>query len=583
MATSETVRRGSCAGAIGVFALFAVIACGERETVETRKAGSNDAGADVWFVDDAPGAGIEATWRSGHREGRILFPEIMGAGVALFDMDNDGDLDVYILDGGSLDGSPAPDAYNRLFRNEGDGTFTDITEASGDAAHRGYAMGIATGDYDNDGLTDLYITNVGPNALLRNLGNGRFEDVTEEAGVGHDGWGTSAMFVDYDADGDLDIFFSNYVFWSAENEIQCYSDTGIPTYCSPNSYNAPAPDTLYRNDGDGTFTDVTSEAGLNTAFGNGLGVVALDYNGDHLIDLFVANDQLRNQLWKNNGDGTFTDVAFETGVALDNNGVAKAGMGTDATDVDRDGDEDLLVVNLRAQSDSYYRNEGGFFLDKTGAVGLGVASRPYTRFGVGFHDFNNDGRLDLYEVNGAVAHPPGEYDPSSPFDEANLLLIGAGEDPGEPRFRPAVGADGTATTPVQTSRGAAFGDVDGDGKLDILVGNMDTPASLLRNVTEGGRSVSIRLLDAHGRDALGALMRADVQGLGTVTRRVRSGYSYLSASDPAIHVGLADAPALTNVRVRWVDGTVESFGDVDAGQRVTRTKGTGEPVDGWER
>ena len=536
----------------------------------------------VWFEDRAEDAGIVARWTSGHREGRVLFPEIMGGGTALFDADNDGDLDAYVLEGGALDGTATPGVVNRLFLNAGDGTFEDATSRSGAAADGGYAMGVAAGDFDTDGLNDLYITNIGVNTLLRNAGGGRFEDVTGSAGVGHDGWGTSATFVDYDADGDLDLFFSNYIFWSADDEIACYSDSGAPDYCSPNSYSAPAPDVLYRNNGDGTFTDVSSEAGLTGAFGNGLGVVTLDYNGDHLIDVFVANDQTRNQLWKNNGDGTFTDVAFDTGTALDQHGKAKAGMGTHAVDVDGDADEDLLVVNLRAQSDSFYRNVQGYFLDDTGMIGLGVVSRPYTRFGVGFVDFDNDGTLDLYQANGAVVRPTGSFDESNIYSEENMLIVGGRGDGGAVTFAGAEGIGGTAKPIVRTSRGAAFGDIDNDGRVDILIGNMDANVTLLRNVADdAGSFVMFRVENEHGRDDLGALVRLDVEGNGTLTRRVRSGYSYQSTNDPRVHIGLGDAGSVGRVRVRWVDGTSEMFGGFPAGTIATLRKGEGAPVD-WE-
>ena len=297
---------------------------------------------------------------------------------------------------------PGTPAGHRLYRNRGDGAFDDVSDGSGVAAVPGYGMGAATGDYDNDGDVDVYITNLGANVLLQNDGKGRFVDVTRTAGVAGSGWSTSATFADVDADGDLDLFVTRYLDWRIEIERECYSLTGVADYCSPKNYDAPTSDLLFRNNGNGTFTDISRAAGLATAVGNGLGVIADDVNGDGRLDLFVANDGTPNHLWINQGGARFAESALMAGVAIDQDGAPKAGMGVHAADLDDDGDNELIVMNLDTESDSFFRNEGKFFVDDTVQVGLRVVSRRFTRFGVALLDFDNDGLIDLYEANGRV-------------------------------------------------------------------------------------------------------------------------------------------------------------------------------------
>ena len=338
---------------------------------------------------------------------RYLMPEIMGGGAALLDVDGDGDLDAYLVQSGQspVTASSSPAVGNQLFLNEGDGTFVPARESG--AEDPGYGMGVTAGDYDNDGDIDLYVTNVGANVLLRNDGNGRFEDVTEFASVGDPGWGTAALFADLDNDDDLDLFVVNYVNWSLGIERDCYDyGTGARNYCDPDNYDAPTHDRLYRNDGDGTFTDVSIEAGLGGVRGNGLGAISADFDRDGRLDVFVANDKTMDRLWLNQGELLFRDEALLWGCAMDDHGVAKAGMGVAAADTDNDGDSELLVVNIEGETDSFFRNEGAYFTDATATVGLATTSRGYTRFGVALADFDNDGRLDLYEANGRVAYSP---------------------------------------------------------------------------------------------------------------------------------------------------------------------------------
>lgn len=523
----------------------------------------------AWFEESAEKSGIRFTHRSGHGD-KFYLPEIMGGGAALFDMDGDGDLDLYLVQSGNLFAPRDKADGNRLYRNRGDGTFEDATAGSGaDAA--GYGMGVAAGDFDNDGRVDLYVTNFGGNVLLKGDGRGHFADVTAKAGVASTGWSTSAAFLDYDADGDLDLFVVHYLNWQRSAEVECYSLTGVPDYCAPKTYDLPSQSTLFRNNGDGTFTDETDRAGLRAAAGNGLGVVAGDVNGDGRIDVFVANDGTPNHLWMNRGGGRFEDVGLAMGCAVDLDGKAKAGMGVSLADVDGDGDLDLLVVNLDGESDSFYRNEKTFFKDDAAAVGLRTISRPFTRFGAALLDFDNDGLLDLYEANGRVGRQSTMHS-SDPYAEPNLLFRGLAG----PRFEEVTPRGGTSPLLVASSRAAAFGDIDNDGGLDIVVVNRDARAHLLRNVANRGHWAMLRVVDDHGRDALGAEVTMTVGGR-TIRRDVRAAYSYLASNDPRMHVGLGTDRVVRDVTIRWPTGQRERFGDLEADKIVVLRRGTGRP------
>ena len=525
-----------------------------------------------WFVERAAASGLVFKHESGHR-GRFLLPEIMCGGAALFDMDGDGDLDAYLVQAGDIRAAPATRPPNRLFRNRGDGTFEYIPDSG--AGDQGYGMGVATGDVDNDGDVDLYVTNCGPNVLLLNDGQGRFTDVTVAAGVGDPGWGASAAFVDYDHDGDLDLFVTNYLNWSVATELECYNDlTGVPDYCSPGAYQAPTVDVLYRNNGDGTYSDVTNESGIARGIGTGLGVVAGDFDGDGWVDIFVANDGMMDRLWINDGAGRFTDRALHLGCAVDENGDPKAGMGVTAADFDDDGDLDLLVCNIRSESDSLHRNDGGLFVDRTAKAGLAVTSRPFTRFGMAWVDFDNDGCLDLYQANGAVTQF-GMKSHDDPFAEPNLLFRGTTVG----RFQEVLPRGGTGNPLVATSRAAAFGDVDNDGGIDILVVNRDmAPYLLLNTVAKRGHWVMFRAVGEHGADAIGATVTMTLDGR-SVTRDVRTAYSYLAANDPRVHVGLGPHMEVTDVVVRWPDGAREAFGRFPADGIHTLRRGNGTLAD----
>jgi hypothetical protein len=530
---------------------------------------STPAAAPPWFEEVAVARGITFVHRSGHETSHPL-PEIMGGGAALFDMDGDRDLDLLLVQSGRLSAPPGTPSGHLLYRNRGDATFEDMSEGSGIAAVVGYGMGAATGDYDNDGDVDVYLTNLGANVLLQNDGKGRFADVTRTSGVAGSGWSTSATFADLDADGYLDLFVTRYLGWRIEIERECYSLTGLPDYCSPKNYDAPTSDLLFRNNGNGTFTDISRAAGLATAVGNGLGVIADDVNNDGRVDIFVANDGTPNHLWMNNGGGRFTESALMSGVAIDQDGAPKAGMGVHATDLDDDGDNELIVMNLDTESDSFFRNEGKFFVDDTVKVGLRVVSRRFTRFGVALLDFDNDGLIDLYEANGRVGLQAETF-AKDPYAEPNLLFRGVTGG----RFEEVSPRGGTAQPLIATSRAAAFGDLDNDGGIDIVVSNRDAAPYLLRNVAPNrGHWLALRVQERSGRDALGAVLSI-AAGTKTLRRDVRTGYSYLAANDPRVHVGLGDVTKVESITVRWADGTRERFGPFEVDRIVDIRRGSG--------
>lgn len=532
--------------------------------------------AEVWFREEASARGLRFEHATGHAKEHLM-PEISAGGAAWLDFDSDGDLDAYFVQGGVLGsgGRGRDGAPNQLFRNLGDGRFEDVTAGSG-AEDRRYGSGVATGDYDADGRVDLYVTNVGRDSLLRNLGDGRFLDVTEAAGLGDEGWGSNAAFVDLDRDGDLDLVVTRYVNWSRENAPQCFDESGRPEYCSPMSFNAPARDLVYRNVGDGTFEDISQSIGFGAGFGNGFSVVPTDVENDGWPDLFIANDGMPDQFWGNERGERLRGNAVLLGVAVDLSGKAKAGMGAAAADLDGDGAEDLLVGNMVDETDSLYRNAGGYFEDQTAASGLAALSRPWTRFGIGFADFDRDGFLDLFEANGKVARE-GRVHSADPYAEPNLLLRGRPD----LRFEEVEPRGGTEPLLVATSRAAAFGDFDNDGRVDVLVVNRDGPAHLLHNVAAGnGGWIGFKVVTAGGRDALGARLRALVEGRW-ITRFVRSAYSFQAANDPRVHIGLGDASTIERVEVHWPHGPVsrpaECFAGMPDGRYIELVEGRGSP------
>ncbi len=511
--------------------------------------------------------------------GEFRLPEIMGSGVALIDFDSDGDLDVYFLQGARFEGdtasppsggSPHASLGNRLFENKvvpsGSLAFTDATQESG-LAFQGIAMGAAVGDYDGDGDPDLYVTALGPNALFRNSGDGTFERVD---GPQDERWTTSASFFDYDQDGDLDLFFSNYVDFTVRNNKQCFSPAGARDYCNPTVYN-PVPDRLFRNDG-GSFVDVSVGAGLGTAFGNGLGVAAADVNGDGRPDLYVANDGTENQLWVNRGDGRFENTAMLAGAAVNADGRAEAGMGVIAADFDNDGDEDLFLTHNTLETNTLYLNRGdGLFVDATNRFGLGSYSLPFTGFGVAWADFDHDGRLDVFVANGAVTVMEGLRGQPHPFLQENQYFRGL-----DNGFEMLEGARVWGNLGPMVGRGAATGDIDLDGDLDIVVSNNSGPARLYLNQTDGERWLRVKLVGGQGNPrALGSRVGLHFEGGASAWRRLHRDGSYLSSSEPAVHFGLEEGRRIESVEVRWPTGLSEKFPGPGPGATATLSQGSG--------
>ena len=525
---------------------------------------------DPWFEDMTATVNLGFTHTSG-QTGQFWFPEVITGGVGLLDYDGDGDLDLYFVQGGTLQPSSDPPPGNRLYCNRGDWTFEDVTATAG-VGDTGYGMGCACGDYDGDGDTDLYVTNIGPNVLYRNNGDGTFSDVTAESAVGDASWGTSCAFVDYDQDGNVDILVANYVHWAAGRELECFTRAGKRDYCSPKNYNAPARDTLYRNTGDGRFVDVTVAAGLGKVFGNGLGVAWADYNLDGHLDVCVANDGTANQLWIARGDGTFTDKALNLGCAVNRYGWAEAGMGIAAVDLEDDGDVDLFLSHLHEETNTFYLNRDGIFDDATARVGLAVPSTNLTGFGLGFADFDHDGYRDLYVANGRVKYAEPQHRPDDIYAEPNQLFRGGDDD----RFEEVMPRGGTSELLFGASRAAAFGDLDGDGDIDIVVVNRDGDVHLLRNLAgRRGNWAMFRIRDRWNNDAIGALAAIETADERRC-RIVQRTYSYCASNDPRIHVGLGAASTIDAVQVRWPDGRMESFGPFAAGAVYELREGSGQ-------
>ncbi len=519
------------------------------------------------FRDLAAKSGLDFVHFNG-MSGELYFPEMTGQGGALFDYDGDGDLDAYLVNGSMLGPDktladalfpprgPLP-PRDRLFRNDlvaTDGRpeprFVDVTEASGLDA-RGYGMGVAVGDYDGDGFQDLYVTNYGPNELWRNLGDGTFADVTEEAGVGDPLWGTSAAFFDADADGDLDLYVVNYVEFDLERNPRCFAPSSRRDYCGPSAFE-PQPDRFYRNLGNGRFEDVTLKALVGYRPGPGLGVVSGEFNGDGRTDFYVANDGAVNQMWLNRGDGTFVDEALFAGTALNRYGRPEASMGVAAGDFDLDGDEDLFMTHLMGESNTLYVNDGsGLFEDRTTESGLGSASLPYTAFGTGWIDYDNDGRPDLLTLNGAVRILEEQAAAGDPFPlkQPSQLFRNLGG-----RFEEVSAVAGPALTIPEVGRGAAFGDVDNDGDVDVLALVNNGPARLLVNeVGAGAAWLGIVATGARGAPALGTRLAVGTDG--AVRRQgVRTDGSYCSANDPRVVFGLEDAEGGEWVGASWPGG-----------------------------
>lgn len=533
------------------------------------------------FVESAAASGLVFTHDNG-ATGQYYIAEQMGAGVALIDYDNDGDLDVFFVQGGPLstdEQAPQELPTHRLFRNDlavaGDGQrrlrFTDVTRDAG-LASAAYGMGVAAGDYDNDGYVDLFVTAFGRAALYRNNGDGSFTDVAEQAGITDDRWSTSAAFVDYDRDGHLDLYVTHYVDFTLSGNRRCHDSVGARDYCAPRMYR-PLHDRLYRNGGAGRFTDVTAQAGIGKAYGAGLGVVTGDFNGDGWLDLYVANDATPNQLWLNGGDGTFADEGVLSGAAFSAAGNPEGSMGIAAGDFDADGDEDLFVTNLVGETFVLYQNDGrGNFADVRTRVGLAAPTAAFTGFGTDWLDYDNDGWLDLFVTNGAVNVIEAQRGLPDPFRMRRQLFRNVEGT----RFEETSDHAGPAFQDLEIGRGAAFGDVDNDGGVDIVVTHNGGAARLLLNQrTPGHHWLQLQLEQPRlNRRALGARIGVERVGRPVLWRRVRTDGSYLSASDPRVHIGLGADPGVTAVVVQWPDGQQQRWSGVASNGVLTLRRGT---------
>ncbi|MFB3902821.1 MAG: CRTAC1 family protein [Acidobacteriota bacterium] len=510
-------------------------------------------------------------------EGEFYLPEIMGSGVALFDYDNDGDLDVYLVQGHRLaaaadDGGKSP--RNKLFRNElvpgGTLKFVDVSRKAG-VDDAGYGMGVAVGDYDNDGDLDLYVTNFGSNVMYRNEGNGTFTDVTRETGTDDPRWSTSAAFVDYDRDGDLDLYVTNYIDFTVAGNKRCFDPVGNPDYCNPNQYRA-LPDRLFQNQGNGRFVDVTEAAGIGSAVGPGLGVTCADFDGDGWVDIYVANDGAANFLWINRKNGTFTEEGLLRGAAYNADGAPEASMGVTAGDFDNDGDEDIFLTHLTQEKNTLYVNDGqGNFLDETAAYGLATPSLPFTSFGTDWFDFDSDGFLDLFVASGAVRRLEAVRGEKYGYDQKNQLFRNIGGK----RFEETSASGGPGFELSEISRGAGFGDLDNDGDVDIVMTNNNGPVRVFLNqvgLKNHWLQVSLKGSRAEGSRVI--LVRDD----GHVTwRRSKRDGSYLSAGDDRVHFGLGGTTGIRAVLVEWASGLREMWDEVQADSKFVLKAGAGRP------
>lgn len=565
-------RRRSARRTAGLMTL-ALTACASPKASQTNPSPS-------LLADRAADAGLIAVHVAG-RAGAYRMQEIMGSGAALFDADGDGDLDLF-LPQGNFD-PPRPDIVDRLFRNDlpqpgAMPRFVDVTESAG-VASAGYSVGAAAADYDDDGAIDLFVAAVGADRLLRNRGNGTFEDVTTEAGLAqHNDWSIGGVWLDFDRDGDLDLFVIRYLDLPPGPPVVCPTASGEKDYCGPTTYE-PLTDLLYRNIGGGRFEDASSLLGGGRRPGSGLGAVSLDVDGDGWLDLAVANDKMANFLWINHNGQRFTEEAVERGTAVNEDGVAEAGMGIAAADHDGDGDEDLAIAHLAGETHTLYRNDGGWFTDATRRSGLGTTSLAATGFGLAWLDLDRDSHLDLLSINGHVHRLPdlAERGDPFPYHQPSQLWLGRANGQLEEASSRAAAALGRSAA----ARGLAVGDLDNDGDADLVVTAIDAPAALwLASAPPANQWVGLRLITG-SRDALGAEVEVESGDL-RLKARVGTDGSYASSRDPRLLFGLGQrSPSgMVHATVRWISGRTERFDSLPAGRYHTLTEGTGGAVGG---
>jgi hypothetical protein len=529
--------------------------------------------SDVQFADITAQSHIDFIHQNSATSNKYLI-ETMGGGVALFDYDNDGRLDIFFTNG-ALISDPMPDGqkpdksnkkfWNRLYHQNADGTFTDVTERAGlTGMPQGYySMGVAVGDYDNDGFEDLYLTGYGGNILYHNNGDGTFTDVTEKAGVKGGGWSASAGFFDYDNDGKLDLFVTRYVDWTLKTNRYCGEKppNGVRAYCHPDNYDGLT-NILYHNNGDGTFTDVSEKAGIANPRGKGLGVSFADYDGDGFTDVFVANDSVQCFLYHNNGNGTFSEVGLLAGVGYNEDGKTFAGMGIDFSDYDNDGLPDIVVTDLSNERYMLFHNDGsGSFRDVTNSSGIGSATLAFSGWSTHFFDYDNDGWKDLFVAQSHVMDTIERTSPNLRYLEPPLLLRNVSG-----HFVRVIA--GEAFQRDWAGRGAAFGDIDNDGDVDVVVSNLGQKAYLLRN--DGGNRnnwIGIQLVGTKSnRDGIGARIKVVSASRVTQYFTVNTAVGYLSASDKRVVAGLGKDSSAKLIEIRWPSGIVQKFEDVKARQ-----------------
>jgi hypothetical protein len=525
----------------------------------------------IQFIDVTAQAGIHFKHNSG-AFGKKYLPETVGAGCAFIDYDNDGWQDILLINSMNWPGHAGPKSYPALYHNNRNGTFTDVTKEAGLAVEM-YGIGCAVADYDNDGFDDIYITCLGANHLFRNLGNGRFQDVTAKAGVGDPGFSTSAIWFDYDKDGKLDLFVCNYVDWSIDKDLFCTLDGKNKSYCTPESYKGQS-STLYHNRGDGTFENVTERAGLYDPSSKSLGVAMLDYDNDGWPDLFVANDTQPNKLYRNNGNGTFTDNAMTAGVAFSEAGVARAGMGVDSADYDGSGRQSLIIGNFSNEMMALYHNEGtGLFIDEAPTSTIGKASLLTLTFGCFFFDYDLDGLPDIFAADGHVSDDINKVQQKVTYAEPPHLFRNLGKK----RFEEVTTKLGRAMRQAMVGRGVAYGDFDNDGDLDLLIASNNGQARLLRN--DGGNQNNLLRIKTVGttsnRDGIGAKITLRVSAQQKLWGVVKSGSSYASQSELPLTFGLGKTEKVASIEVAWPSGRVDKLQDVSANQSLTIQEGKG--------